>query len=210
MALIKCPNCGTDVSEKAKQCPNCGETLQTQKVEKVCEECGYELDDNTTICPKCGCPVPESEEQKKTRKKKKIISSAIEKYGLYDADALTVLSSVGGLDIAGMAGACIGCAVNSVPVVLDGAISLAAALTAERLVPGVRQYLIASHKSREASAGLLAKALGLEPVIDADMALGEGTGALMLFPLIDTALSLYNNGLTFDEIGMEGYKRFGR
>ena len=144
------------------------------------------------------------------RKKKKIISSAIEKYGLYDADALTVLSSVGGLDIAGMAGACIGCAVNSVPVVLDGAISLAAALTAERLVPGVRQYLIASHKSREASAGLLAKALGLEPVIDADMALGEGTGALMLFPLIDTALSLYNNGLTFDEIGMEEYKRFGR
>lgn len=144
------------------------------------------------------------------RKKKKIISSAIEKYGLYDADALTVLSSVGGLDIAGMAGACIGCAVNSIPVVLDGAISFAAALTAERLVPGVRQYLIASHKSREASAGLLAKALGLEPVIDADMALGEGTGALMLFPLIDTALSLYNNGLTFDEIGMEGYKRFGR
>lgn len=77
MALIKCPNCGTDVSEKAKQCPNCGETLQTQKVEKVCEECGYELDDNTTICPKCGCPVPESEEQKKTRKKKKIIISVI-------------------------------------------------------------------------------------------------------------------------------------
>ena len=73
MALIKCPNCGTDVSEKAKQCPNCGEILQTQKVVKVCEECGYELDDNETICPKCGCPVPESEEQKRTRKKKKII-----------------------------------------------------------------------------------------------------------------------------------------
>lgn len=77
MALIKCPNCGTDVSDKAKQCPNCGETLQTQKVVKLCEECGYELDDNTTICPKCGCPVPESEEQKKTRKKKKIIISVI-------------------------------------------------------------------------------------------------------------------------------------
>ena len=73
MALIKCPNCGTDVSDKAKQCPNCGEILQTQKVVKVCEECGYELDDNETICPKCGCPVPESEEQKRTRKKKKII-----------------------------------------------------------------------------------------------------------------------------------------
>ena len=77
MALIKCLNCGTDVSDKAKQCPNCGETLQTQKVVKVCEECGYELDDNVTICPKCGCPVPESEEQKKTRKKKKIIISVI-------------------------------------------------------------------------------------------------------------------------------------
>lgn len=77
MALIKCPKCGTDVSDKAKQCPNCGETLQTQKVVKVCEECGYELDDNATICPKCGCPVPESEEQKKTRKKKKIIISII-------------------------------------------------------------------------------------------------------------------------------------
>ena len=77
MALIKCPKCGTDVSDKAKRCPNCGETLQTQKVVKVCEECGYELDDNATICPKCGCPVPESEEQKKTRKKKKIIISII-------------------------------------------------------------------------------------------------------------------------------------
>lgn len=77
MALIKCPNCGTDVSDKAKQCPNCGETLETQKVVKVCEECGYELDDNVTICPRCGCPVPESEEQKKRRKKKKIIISVI-------------------------------------------------------------------------------------------------------------------------------------
>ena len=77
MALIKCLNCGTNVSDKAKQCPNCGEILQTQKVVKVCEECGYELDNNTTICPKCGCPIPESEEQKKTRKKKKIIISII-------------------------------------------------------------------------------------------------------------------------------------
>lgn len=77
MALIKCPNCGTDVSDKAKQCPNCGEILQTQKIAKVCEECGYELDDNVTICPKCGCPVPESEEEKKTRKKKKITISVI-------------------------------------------------------------------------------------------------------------------------------------
>ena len=77
MVLIKCPNCGTDVSDKAKQCPNCGEILQTQKIAKVCEECGYELDDNVTICPKCGCPVPESEEEKKTRKKKKITISVI-------------------------------------------------------------------------------------------------------------------------------------
>ena len=60
-----------------KRCPNCGEILQTQKVVKVCEECGYELDDNATICPKCGCPAPESEEQKRTRKKKKIIISVI-------------------------------------------------------------------------------------------------------------------------------------
>ena len=77
MALIKCPNCGTDVSDKAKQCPNCGEILQTQKVVIMCEECGCELEDNATICPKCGCPVPESEEQKKKRKKKKIIISVI-------------------------------------------------------------------------------------------------------------------------------------
>ena len=72
MALIKCPNCGTDVSDKAKQCPNCGETLQTQKVVKVCEECGYELDDNATICPKCGRPVPEREEQNRRERKRKL------------------------------------------------------------------------------------------------------------------------------------------
>lgn len=141
-------------------------------------------------------------------RKKRVIEEAIQKYDLKNADVLTVLSSVGGLDIAGLAGVCIGGALFSVPIVLDGVISMVAALAAERLVPGTRAYLLPSHKGKEPAVESLMRELQLEPVIDGRLALGEGTGAVMLFPLLDMALCIYNGRTTFSDIRIEQYERF--
>lgn len=140
-------------------------------------------------------------------RKQQIIEEAIRKYDLYHADAITVLRTVGGLDIAGLAGVCIGGALYHIPIVLDGVISMVAALVAERICPGVREYLLASHKGKEPAVTRLAKELDIEPVIDAGMALGEGTGAVMLFSLLDMALSIYQERTTFADIRIEQYQR---
>lgn len=140
--------------------------------------------------------------------KRQVIAEAMEKYHLYHADALTVLMTVGGLDIAGLVGICIGGALFHVPIVLDGVISMAAALLAERIVPGTKAYLLPSHRGKEPAAKWIAEELGLEPVIDAKLALGEGTGAVMLFPLLDMALCVYRDKMTFENLQIEQYKRF--
>ena len=142
------------------------------------------------------------------RKKREVIQESIEKYDLRHKSAFEILRTVGGLDIAGLAGVCIGGAVCRIPVVLDGFISMAAALTAERLFPGVKEYLIPSHKGREPAVVLLMKALEMNPVIDADMALGEGTGAVMMFALLDMAMSVYREKTGFSDIEVEQYERY--
>lgn len=141
-------------------------------------------------------------------KKKQVIAEALEKYDLLHADAFTVLRTVGGLDIAGLAGVCVGGAYYHVPVVLDGVISLAAALVAERIFPGTREYLLPSHSGKEPAMQMLAEALDLEPVIYGGLSLGEGTGAVMMLSLLDLALSVYHGGGTFSEIQVEQYGRF--
>lgn len=143
-------------------------------------------------------------------RKCRIIAEAVETYDLKHASPIRVLSAVGGLDIAGLAGVCMGGAVCHVPIVLDGVISLAAALLAERILPGTRAYLLPSHKGKEPAAERLLQELKLEPVIDAGLALGEGTGAVMMFSLLDMALSIYNGGTGFSEIGIAPYKRGGQ
>ncbi|MBO5293499.1 MAG: nicotinate-nucleotide--dimethylbenzimidazole phosphoribosyltransferase [Lachnospiraceae bacterium] len=140
--------------------------------------------------------------------KQQIIAEAIERYALKGADAFEILRTVGGLDIAGLTGVCIGGALFHVPIVLDGVISMAAALLAERLVPGTRAYLLPSHKGKEPAAEKLAAELGLEPVIDGRMALGEGTGAVMMLALLEMALSVYQDSSTFLDIQVEQYERF--
>lgn len=119
-----------------------------------------------------------------------------------------ILSSVGGLDIAGLAGVFTGGAVYGVPVITDGFISAVAALCAERMLPGASRFMICSHIGREPGMKYVLDELGLDPVICADLALGEGTGAVMLFPLIDMALSLYMKGLRFRDTEIEQYKHF--
>lgn len=144
---------------------------------------------------------------KKLAHKREIIEQALEWHKLKGADAMRILETVGGFDIAGLAGVCIGGAIYHVPVVLDGVISMAAALLAERIVPGTKEYLIASHKGKEPASGRLAAELGMTPVIDANMALGEGTGAVMMFPLLDMALSVYSDRTTFSDISIGQYER---
>jgi len=140
-------------------------------------------------------------------KKIRVIQEAIDKYGLYDRDALTILSTVGGFDIASMVGVYLGAFIHGIPVVLDGVISMVAALVAEEIMPGISQYLIPSHISREPAAKKIAGALGISPVITADMALGEGTGALMLIPMLRTIIEVFNKSASFDGIGVEQYER---
>jgi len=144
----------------------------------------------------------------KLQHKKQIIAEAIERYGLYEAEPLRVLETVGGLDIAGLAGVCIGGGLFHIPIVLDGVISMAAALLAQRLVPGTVQYLIPSHKGREPAVERLMEELGLEPVIDGKMALGEGTGAVMMLSLLEMALCVYRGRTLFSDIQVKQYERF--
>ena len=86
-------------------------------------------------------------------------------------------------------------------------ISMVAALVAERLFPGTKEYLLPSHKGKEPAVELLMKELQMEPVIDGKMALGEGTGAVMMFTLLDMAMSIYGQSATFSEIEVEQYRR---
>ena len=142
------------------------------------------------------------------KRKCRVIKEAIEKYSLRDADAFTILKTVGGLDIAGLTGVFIGAAIEQIPVVIDGVISAVAALLAETLCKGAVNYMIPSHKSRELAETAIMKKLHLDPVLDADMALGEGTGAVMMMSLLDVALGVYLQGASFANFEIEQYKRY--
>ena len=121
---------------------------------------------------------------------------------------MRIWCTVGGLDLAGLCGVFLGGAKYHVPIVADGVISAVAALTAERLAPGTREYVIPSHRGKEPASDLLMRELQLNPIIDAGLALGEGTGAVMLFSLLDLAMTLYESGATFGDFEIEQYERF--
>lgn len=140
--------------------------------------------------------------------KRRVIDDALEKYQLRGTEPMRILCSVGGLDIAGLCGVFLGGAKYHMPIVADGVISAVAALTAERLCPGTKEFIIPSHKGKEPASELLMRELGLYPVIDAGLALGEGTGAVMMFSLLDIAMTLYETGATFADFEIEEYHRF--
>lgn len=125
-----------------------------------------------------------------------------------DIDVVTMLALVGGLDIAGLTGIFLGGGICRIPVIIDGVISACAAVLAKRLCPYASQYMIASHLGREPAHARLLEELGLVPVIHGDLALGEGTGAVLLIPMLDMALKVYENKETFEENHVEAYRRF--
>ncbi len=144
--------------------------------------------------------------------KSDVIREGIRRHG-FDAygnakDPLEVLCSLGGYDIAAMVGAILAGAKLHVPVVLDGIVTYVAALVAHKLFPGIEDVLIASHRPKEPMGRCIMDYLGLKAPIDADLALGEGTGAILLVPQIDVSIELYRHGLSFDGLGMDSYRRF--
>lgn len=110
-----------------------------------------------------------------------------------------VISKVGGFDIAGICGLFLSAAKNKKPIVIDGFISQAAALCATRLNPLVKEYIFPSHLSKEPGAIYMSKELGLKPMLNLGMRLGEGSGCPLAFQIIDAALYIMDNMATFEE-----------
>ena len=118
------------------------------------------------------------------------------------ADAVDVLAKVGGFEIGGLAGAMLAAAAQRKPVVVDGFISTAAAMIAVGLAPEARSYLIPAHRSQERGHRLMLDWLGLEPLLDLDLRLGEGTGAAFGISLAEAACKILNEMATFSEAGV--------
>lgn len=146
-------------------------------------------------------------------RKIEVIKLALEKNNVCDRGnmndydfAVNLLSKVGGFDIAGMVGLFLGGAIYKVPVVIDGFISAVAAAIAKLMDNNSVNYMLPSHVSKEPAGKWLLEFIGLEAVINADMCLGEGTGAVMIFPMLDAALSLYKSTHKFDNLEIEAYE----
>jgi nicotinate-nucleotide--dimethylbenzimidazole phosphoribosyltransferase len=117
-------------------------------------------------------------------------------------DPISILSALGGLEIAAMAGAYIACAAYRIPVIVDGFICSVSALLASRISPFVKPFLIASHKSVEIGHRVALSELGLTPYLDCEMRLGEGSGAALMIPIVRSALAVLKETATFDEAGV--------
>jgi nicotinate-nucleotide--dimethylbenzimidazole phosphoribosyltransferase len=117
-------------------------------------------------------------------------------------DPLGALSSLGGLEIAALAGYIVGAAAARLPVVVDGVIALAALVSAEALCPGVRHFCIAGHRSVEPGAAAALEHLGLEAILDLELRLGEGTGACLALPIVQAAARVLGEMSTFDQAGV--------
>jgi nicotinate-nucleotide--dimethylbenzimidazole phosphoribosyltransferase len=121
-----------------------------------------------------------------------------------DAQPLAVLQRVGGLEIAAMVGLVLGAARYQIPVITDGFISTAAAALAYAVEPRVKEYLFAGHCSQEPGHRFLLDCVGLDPILTLDMRLGEGTGAVLAMPIIESAVRLYTDMATFASAGVSG------
>lgn len=122
-------------------------------------------------------------------------------------DPVDVMAAIGGLEIAMMSGVFLGGARYRMPVMVDGVIAQAAALAAAEINPDVRKILIPSHQSGEEYGSLCLQALDLHPILHADMTQGEGSGCMMLLPLLDMALAVYRQMSSFDECNITPYER---
>ena len=141
--------------------------------------------------------------------KQQIIEAVVRKhFSNFDSapEPLEVLRCVGGLEIAAMSGLILGAARHGIAVLADGFISTAAAAIAFALEPRVRGYLFAGHQSEEPGHRVLLEYIGLKPILSLNMRLGEGTGAVLAMPIIESAMCLYNEMATFASAGVSEAK----
>lgn len=117
-------------------------------------------------------------------------------------DPLDVLTKVGGLEIAGIAGLVLGAAANRIPVVVDGFISTAGALIASEMHPHVRDYIFTAHSSVEIGHRMMLDRIGVQPILDLQLRLGEGTGAALAMGLIEASVKVLKEMATFAEAGV--------
>ncbi|MBQ8537481.1 MAG: nicotinate-nucleotide--dimethylbenzimidazole phosphoribosyltransferase, partial [Clostridia bacterium] len=169
---------------------------------------------NTTAASAMACALLESLPEKMTgrgaglsdaglARKMAVIRRALEINQPDPQDPVDVLAKVGGYEIAGMVGAFLGGMIHRTPIIIDGVIAQTAALAAARLCPQARHFMLPSHMSREPAGRILVNELGFAPIVNAGMALGEGTGAVTLIPLLEMALAVYEGPHTFEDLGME-------
>lgn len=142
-------------------------------------------------------------DDQRVRHKIQVVREAIAINAPNANDPLDVLAKVGGFEIGAMCGAYIGAAAAGLPIIVDGFIATVAALLAVRLAPVVHPYLIPSHRSKEKGAQLASDLLGLDPPLEMDMRLGEGTGAALMFNILEAACFMGIEMITFDEAGID-------
>ncbi|OSS41259.1 Nicotinate-nucleotide--dimethylbenzimidazole phosphoribosyltransferase [Desulfurella amilsii] len=128
-----------------------------------------------------------------------IIKKSLNLHNPSPNDPIDVLSKVGGLEIGAIAGVILAACYNKIPVVIDGLISTAGALLAYKLNPLTKQYMFAGHLSYEPGHSLMLSYLGLRPILQLDMRLGEGSGAVLAMPIIEAAAKIITQVATFDE-----------
>jgi nicotinate-nucleotide--dimethylbenzimidazole phosphoribosyltransferase len=131
-----------------------------------------------------------------------IVRGALRRHAPDPEDPVDVLSAVGGFEIGVLAGAALGAAAEGSVVLVDGYIATAAALLAARLAPAVRSALIAAHRSPEPGHALALRELGLTPILDLGLRLGEGTGVALALPIVQASLAIVAEMATFDEAGV--------
>lgn len=136
------------------------------------------------------------------RNKINVIEDAISVNKPNPSDPVEVLSKIGGAEIGGIAGLILGAAANRIPVVIDGFISTAGALISYCIEPKTKDYMFASHNSREIGHKVMLDKIGLRPILDLDLRLGEGTGAALAILMIEAGLKIYKEMATFGEAGV--------
>ena len=118
------------------------------------------------------------------------------------SDAIDVLAKVGGFEIGGLVGVCLAAAAKRIPVIVDGFITTSAALLAMTLAPEAKSYMIAAHRSQEQGHQRVLAHMGLEPLLDLDLRLGEGSGGALAIPIVEAAVRTLNDMATFAEAGV--------
>ena len=139
-------------------------------------------------------------------KKRAVVAMALSMYS--GLSPIEICSNFGGLELAAMTGVILGGALYRVPVILDGMLSLVSAVVADRLLENTKDFLIPSHVSKEPVSRKLLSKLSLEPVLDANMAVGEGAGAVMMASTLRMADIVFHDALKFSDSGVEQYENF--